>query len=289
MIPLAYGTYGLAEFTPWASIDLVAEAGFDGIELTLADGYRNAPTRLSREEALRIRERLAATGTDLVGLLARLPVLDGDGEPASGSAETLREVIDSGRRIVPEGELVVTFTMGGRSAQWPEGTRSLVETLRSLGRVAAAEGTVLAVEAHVGGLIDRPERVRWLIEEVGLDSVRINFDISHFTLPGMEYDTVALIRELAPLAVHAHVKDSVPTDNGFRFVLPGKGPFDYDEYFRGMSAEGWQRPVTVEVSAMVFTQPDYDPRAAVLQSFQALSASRARVQTPTPDALEGAE
>jgi sugar phosphate isomerase/epimerase len=194
----------------------------------------------------------------------------------SGTREQLREIIASGRALSPSEPLVVTFTMGGRTGTWPLGGAELVEELGALGAIAAAEGALLAVEAHVGGLIDRPDRLRWLIEQVGLDSVRINFDISHFTLPGTDYDTIGLIRELLPLAVHAHVKDSIPTAEGFRFVLPGSGSFDYTQYFAGLTESGWQRPVTVEVSAMVFGQPDYDPVEATKSSFRALADARAQ-------------
>lgn len=289
MIPLAYGTYGLARFSPWESIDRIAAVGYTGVELTLADGYRNAGTRLAPDETRKTKERLQATGLTLVGVLARLDVIGRDGRAVQENRDVLREVISSGLSLEPDRPLVVTFTMGGQEAMWPQKRTELADELGELGSIAAAEGAVLAVEAHVGGLIDRPERVQWLIEQVGRESVRINFDISHFTLPGMQYETADLIRELLPLAVHAHVKDSVPTKDGFRFVLPGSGSFDYREYFSGLIESGWQRPVTVEVSAMVFNGDDYDPDRAMERSFHALSDALARAKEPANASLgEGA-
>ncbi|KJL35150.1 sugar phosphate isomerase/epimerase family protein [Microbacterium azadirachtae] len=278
MIPLAYGTYGLRDLSPWDAIDAIAAAGYDGVELTLAEGYRNAAPRLSSDESSKIRERLDATGVDLVGVLAKLHVLGAEGALATAARDDLLEIIGSGLSLSPRNPLIVTFTMGGRSAEWPAGRAELADALGALGATAASEGVLLAVEAHVGGLIDRPERVHWLIDQVGLESVRINFDISHFTLPGLQYDTNELIEELAPLAVHAHVKDSVPTAAGFQFVLPGDGLFDYPQYFAGMMAAGWNRPVTVEVSAMVFGQPDYEPVRAIESSYRALSRARSIAQ-----------
>ena len=278
MIPLAYGTYGLADMSPWDAIELISATGYDGVELTLAEGYKNASPRLSSEESAKTRARLDATELDLVGVLAKLQILSAEGEVSSTVRDDLLEVIGSGLSLSPRNPLVVTFTMGGQSAQWPAGGAELVDVLGTLGTTAASEGVVLAVEAHVGGLIDRPERVRWLIDQVGLESVRINFDISHFTLPGSQHDTNELIEEFVPLAVHAHVKDSVRTATGFQFVLPGDGAFDYPGYFAGMIAAGWCRPVTVEVSAMVFSQPDYDPVHAAESSYRALSGARAIAQ-----------
>jgi sugar phosphate isomerase/epimerase len=279
VIPLAYGTYGLAAFSPWESIDLIAASGYSGIELTLAEGYRNAGTRMSASETHQTKERLEATGLALVAVLARLEVLDASGTPRPATRGQLREIIASGQALSATDQLIVTFTMGGRTGNWPQGRAELVDELGQLGAIAASEGAVLAVEAHVGGLVDRPDRVHWLIQQVGLDSVRINFDISHFALPGTNYDTLGLIRELLPLAVHAHVKDSIATSDGFRFVLPGSGSFDYTQYFAGLMASGWERPVTVEVSAMVFGQPDYDPLRAMDSSYRALADALAQAQT----------
>jgi sugar phosphate isomerase/epimerase len=289
VIPLAYGTYGLPEFSPWESIDWIAATGYSGVELTLADGYQNAGTRLTVEESRKTRERLDATGLSLVGVLAKLEVIARDGRPTTAVRETLRDVISSGMSLAPVSPLVVTFTMGGQSASWPGGSTELVDELGELGSIAAAEGAVLAVEAHVGGLVDRPERLRWLIEQVGLESVRINFDISHFTLPGVRYDIDRLIEELLPLAVHAHVKDSLPVGDGFRFVLPGAGSFDYRHYFDGLLAAGWHRPVTVEVSAMVFTRHDYRPLQAMQDSFNALLDARTEAERDAEAPLGGAQ
>jgi sugar phosphate isomerase/epimerase len=278
MIALAYGTYGMADFSPPEAIDHIAAAGYAGIELTLADGYRDAAPRLDPAIARAVRERLAATGTGLVAILSRINVLGSAAEHLANLA-ILDEQAASGQACGAGEGAIITFTMGGKSADWLDQRDTLVDRLAALGARASANGTVLAVEPHVGGLVDSAERATWLIDRVGNERVRLNFDISHFSVPGLQYRTDALVDRLAPLAVHAHVKDSVATEDGFRFVLPGAGGFDYAAYFAAMQHAGWTRPITVEVSAMVFRRPDYDPLEAMRTSFAALDRARRGAST----------
>jgi len=280
MIALAYGTYGMADISPQEAIDHIAAAGYAGVELTLADGYRDAAPRLDPAIARAIRERLSATGLGLVAILSRINVMGSPAEHA-GNLGVLDEQAASGQACGAGDGAVITFTMGGKSSDWLDQRNELADRLAALGARAAANGTVLAVEPHVGGLVDSAERAAWLIDRVSNDRVRLNFDISHFSVPGLQYRTDELVDGLAPLAVHAHVKDSVATEDGFRFVLPGEGAFDYAAYFAAMERAGWTGPVTVEVSAMVSRRPGYDPLAAMRTSFAALDRARRATRTAT--------
>lgn len=278
MIALAYGTYGMAEFSPPDAIDHIAAAGYSGVELTLADGYRNAAPRLDPTIARAVRERLSATGLSLVAVLSRINVMGSAAEHAA-NLTVLDEQAASSHACGAGENPVITFTMGGKSGDWLDRRNELVDRLAALGTRAATNGTVLAVEPHVGGLVDSAERATWLIDRVASDKVRLNFDISHFSVPGLQYRIDALVGRLVPLSVHAHVKDSVTAEDGFRFVLPGAGAFDYAAYFAAMERAGWTHPVTVEVSAMVFRQPGYDPLQAMRSSFAALDRARRAART----------
>lgn len=273
MIPLAYGTYGLAGMPLDEAIAAIAATGYDGLELTLADGYPGVAARLTARAGADIGQRIRRTELDLVAVLTRTIVLDTGDRKGMGDDE-LRGFLESAR-FCGAATPVVTFTMGGTTEEWPSRRVELADRLQSLGDVAAAEGGVLAVEPHARGLIDSVERAEWLVREVAHRAVRLNFDVSHYALPGAPFDLDAAVAALLSWSVHAHVKDSVPADGaGFRFVLPGEGGFDYAAYFAALDRAGWHRPVTVEVSAMVSSAPAYQPLAAMKACFTALDQAR---------------
>jgi inosose dehydratase len=185
----------------------------------------------------------------------------------------LRDLIVSARNCGATAP-IITFTMGGARAEWPERRSELVDRLAVLGDLAAAEGAILAVEPHARGLIDSVDRAEWLMHTVDQPAVRLNFDASHYALPGVAFDLADAVGRLLPWSVHAHIKDSIGEGDGFRFVLPGDGPFDLAAYFAALERAGWTRPVTVEVSAMVFNRPGYDPFDAVNRTYETLDAAR---------------
>ena len=151
----------------------------------------------------------------------------------------------------------------------------MVRRLADVGEVAADYGCIAAVEPHVNGMAEKPERGAWLMKTLDHPNVKLNFDISHYLAGhvGIE-DTVPL---LVPYTVHTHVKDVVHLPDGTHtFVLPGAGDFDYVAYFQAMARAGWKGYVTAEVSARVFRKEGYDPFAAVTFCYRALSEALAK-------------
>jgi len=286
MIDLAYGTYGLAGVPLDEAISAIAVTGYDGVELTLADGYPGVAPRLTREAGADIRDRIARASLSLVGVLTRTIVLD-TGERQGMSDDEVRGFIESARLCGASDDPVVTFTMGGAEAEWPARRVELADRLHALGDVAAEEGGVLAVEPHARGLIDSVERAAWLMQAVDHPAIRLNFDVSHYALPGAPFDLDGAVAALLPFSVHAHVKDSVPAEGGgFRFVLPGEGGFDYAAYFAALERAGWDRPVTVEVSAMVFNAAGYQALPAMKNCFAVLDRAR-RMESASRSAVSG--
>ena len=273
MIKLAYGTYGLGAVGLDTAIPAIARAGYDAIELTLAEGYPGVSRRVDAEDGASIRRLIADAGLDLTAFLVRDTVLS-SADRVGMDDGTLRALIRSAHHCGADDRAIITFTMGGADAEWPARNAELVERLWQLGDIAAGEGAVLAVEPHVRGLIDSVDRAVWLMQTVDHPAIRLNFDISHYALPGAAFDLEDAATRLLPYAVHTHIKDSLPAGNGFRFVLPGQGPLDLANYFAVLAAHGWTRPVTVEVSAMVFNASGYRPLDAIRTTYSVLDAAR---------------
>jgi inosose dehydratase len=173
---------------------------------------------------------------------------------------------------------VVNTTPGGKPGEWDTVRDLLVERTRELVEYSQARNVTIAMEPHVGAVIDTPEKVLQLLELVDSPYLKVNFDISHFDIVGLTIeDTVAA---LAPHTAHTHVKDQRGRVPNYEFLIPGEGKFDYLTYLKAMEAHGYDGFITVEVSVMVQRRPDYDPFAAATLSYETLS--RAFIEAGIP-------
>jgi sugar phosphate isomerase/epimerase len=148
---------------------------------------------------------------------------------------------------------------------------ALAGAFGELARYAEPRGVVIALEPHVGQAFDLPEKVVWLMEEVGSPHFRLNLDNSHFECMGRDLDEY--IPLLGPYAVHTDLKDQRGRYPDHQFLVPGEGDFDYARYLKAMDAAGYTGCVTVEISVMVQRRPDYDPAEVARRSFETLVAA----------------
>src|SRR4051794_10479543 len=69
---LSIGTYGLKGVPLERAIRLVAETGYDGIELAVQPGFGAGPAKLSHRRRGEVRSLLAETGLKLTALMEQL-------------------------------------------------------------------------------------------------------------------------------------------------------------------------------------------------------------------------
>ena len=145
----------------------------------------------------------------------------------------------------------------------------MIERVGELVRYGERRGVVIAIEPHVGSMLDTPARVLELLEAIPSANLKLNFDISHFNVMGIPIaeSVAALTRH----TVHTHVKDERGVVPDFEFLIPGEGEFDYVAYLHAMREHGYDGFITAEVSIMVQRRPGYDPLAAAAQTYQTLS------------------
>jgi len=267
-VKIAYGTYGMPEESMEAALPRLAAIGYDGVELCIADRCTTAPGKLDPAGRRRIRELLAGHELELNALMLLDPVMT-DAAGHERNLHALGEACCLAHDLAMADPPVISVTVGGKPEPWDADRGRLVEYLRQWAAVAAREGCVVAVEPHVGAILDRPERAAWLVNEIHSPALRLNFDVSHFDIQGFSVPyTISL---LAPLAVHAHVKDGRMVDGKVQFLLPGEGGFDYVAYLDWMQRAGYDGFITVEISGQISGRPGYDPYAAATASYQALA------------------
>ena len=107
-----------------------------------------------------------------------------------------------------------------------------------------------------------------LINKINMDSVKANFDISHFNVQGI--DVNESIDKVLPISVACDVKDEKGVVPNWSYVAPGEGEFDYTNYLKIMKKADYKGFITIEISFQVQANPNYDPLTTAKKSYEIL-------------------
>ena len=283
MIPLGFSTYATQDVDVFDALPKIRAIGYDAVEIAIGDAWPTAPHRLDRNT----RRRLAGTLRDLgfpppacfgpVSTCAR-----GSDRPTM-LARFIRNCILARDLNYGDDPGVITTTLGGPLSNWDKEKESAAADLLELADLAAAHRVILAVEPHVGAILDKPEKAAWLMEHTRHPNLKIHFDHSHFHVQGIDLERAADF--CLPHTVHIHIKDGYMEDGAVTFLLPGEGSLDLVAYFQVLLKAGATVPVNAEVSAMIWSRPEYDPWHAAEFCYRALASARrqAIASTSGPD------
>jgi sugar phosphate isomerase/epimerase len=268
---LSYSTWGMQKTPIDVAVRHCAVLGFDGLEMTVIPRWPTDAAIMDATERKRIRKLYDDNHILLSGLSGNTPLLHGE-TPAehARNVETFTTYLDLASEMQRPGErLSVSTTSAGESGTWEDMKNELVHLFGTAAAHAEATGTIVGVEPHVSNALHTPEQAIWLVQQVNSPALGVHFDISHFNVQGMDMKTV--VAQLAPYTVHTHVKDERGIAPDHQFLIPGEGDMDYVGYLRAMDHAGWQGHITVEISLMVQSRPEYDALAAATQTYQVLS------------------
>jgi len=267
---LGCSTWGMPMVPVDKALEHLAGLGFDGVELTVIPGYTTELDKLDGMERKRIRQLLEKHHMMLPAIAAHSSLLSDDLATHTANVARLKGAVDLAVDLAQEDIMpVVNTTPGDRAEEWDAVLDLLVERTRELVEYAESRTATIAMEPHVRSVINTPEKMLQLLGLVGSPYLKVNFDISHFDIIGLDIeDTIA---KLAPHTAHTHVKDQRGHVPNFEFLIPGEGDFDYVSYLKAMHAHGYDGFITIEISVMVQRRPDYDPFAAAALSYKTLS------------------
>ena len=260
------------------------------IELTIIPRFTTELSTLDAAERKRIASLLKQHNLALPAIAAHSSLLEMDPEAHAKNMWRLKGGVDLAVELAQGNELAaVNTTPGGKPEDWDRNRDFLAERLGELVEYGASRGVTIAMEPHIGAIVDTPAKVLELLEIVNSPYLKVNFDISHFDIIGMP--TAETVSALAAVSAHTHVKDQRGIAPDFEFLIPGEGTFDYVGYLKEMQAHGYDGFITAEVSFMVQAREDYDPLAAATLSYQTLSNAfteagiRTRITMGTPNIL----
>jgi inosose dehydratase len=266
---LGYCTWGMPTVPVDTFIPFLARLGYHGVELTVIPGYTTELSKLDAAERQRIARLLKDHHLELPAIAGHSILIERDPDMAAVQWARLTGAVDLAVDWALDGAPpAVDTTVGGTPEQWEELKPLLVDRLGALVRYGQQRGVVIAVEPHVGSMLDTPARVLELLDAIDSPFLKLNFDISHFNVMGIPIaDSVSA---LAPHAAHTHVKDERGVVPKFEFLIPGEGVFDYVAYLQAMRAHGYAGFITAEISIMVQRRPAYDPLVAAEQTYRTL-------------------
>lgn len=267
---IGYSTWGMPTVPVDTAISHIADLGFDGIELTIIPRFTTELSTLDAAERKRIASLLKQHNLALPAIAAHSSLLETDPDAHAKNMWRLKGGVDLAVELAQGNELpAVNTTTGGKPEEWEIKKDFLAERVGELVDYGASRGVTIAMEPHIGAIIDTPEKVLELLEIVNSPYLKVNFDISHFDIIGIP--TEETVSALAPVSAHTHVKDQRGIAPDFEFLIPGEGTFDYVGYLKAMQAHGYDGFITAEVSFMVQARANYDPLAAATLSYETLS------------------
>ena len=267
---IGYSTWGMPTVPVDTVISHIADLGFDGIELTIIPRFTTELSTLDAAERKRIASLLKQHNLALPAIAAHSSLLETDPDAHAKNMWRLKGGVDLAVELAQGDELpAVNTTTGGKPEEWEIKKDFLAERVGELVDYGASQGVTIAMEPHIGAIIDTPEKVLELLEIVNSPYLKVNFDISHFDIIGIP--TEETVSALAPVSAHTHVKDQRGIAPDFEFLIPGEGTFDYVGYLKAMQAHGYDGFITAEVSFMVQARENYDPLAAATLSYETLS------------------
>ena len=233
-------------------IDLAAEEGFEGVELT---NYYFDSSEASYLHSL--KRRCLVNGLSVAGAAIRSEFTRASQEERAAQVTMVKEWVGHAVELgAPEMRVFAGNTPEGCDDE--QAFRWTVEGLAECAAVAAERGVVLALENH-GGITTTADQVIRLIEAVDSEWLRLNMDTGNFRESPYEEMT-----RTAPLAVTAHMKASVPTPQG-------KRPVDVDRVIGTLHAAGYRGFLNIEY------EEEEDPRTGVPKLMRRMQSALAKL------------
>ena len=264
--PLSIGTYALPGYSLSDAIRLVAETGFDSIEIASMPGYHGAPDQLSKAQRLEVKKQMGDAGLKL-GALMGLPIPDVAKQAAN--SDWMKQMLDLANDLAPDSPPLIQSILGG--GHWEEKKTLFCDSLGPWIDMVKAAGVKLAIKPHRSQAMDLPQQAIWLIEQLNAaDTLSLVFDASHFAYRDLSFEE--MVQVALPYTGYLVIKDAVQRDGKVTFNLPGEtGAIPHAALLKQFLDGGYRGEVCAEVSSHLSKAVDYDPVQATKTCFTQLS------------------
>ena len=244
----AFREYGIEE-----TIEIIAHAGYDGIELLL-DQPHLYPLEASDEDIERVHGVLDENDLAISNCNGfMLTAIEGFHHPSYIEPDTdyRQQRIDYTKAALRTAAALdhdyISIEPGGpvpdeKSREWA--LETFVESLHEILPVAEDVGVDLHVEPEPDLFVETSEEFLEFTKRIDHPRIRCNFDAGHLFSVGE--DPVEAFDRLADYADHVHLED-IPADRRHEHTQLGDGTMNVDEFLWVVDSRGYEGFVTVEL------------------------------------------
>src|SRR5580765_6891444 len=250
----SYHTYGFDE-----ALAGIAGAGYKGVELSAVPGWTEHVSL--DDDPAEVRRKLDSYGLTAVSL---------SGHSDLTTAEGLEHGLRAVRWAAAYGLPIMNTAVGGHESA-DENESAFLGNVGELADAADEAGVVVALEIH-GDIMASSDVTLPLIEKIGRDSIRVNYDtanVEYYSGDRAENDLPKITGELA----HVHLKDTTGGKGNWNFPAAGDGHVDFGRVLSILRDAGYSGPYSVEIEFTGEPWPSLDDvNAAMRRSYEHLSA-----------------
>ena len=264
---LGFSTWAMPKIPIDTSIKFLSETGYDGITIATLPQFTTSINNLDIEERKRILNLSKLYSIPITSVMSFTNLMEENKENLKNNIKFVNDSIDLANDW---GTNYLITGIGGKPNELEDIQKSeeFVERISELGLKAKSKGVTIALEPHVDQAVEKPDQLVELINKINMDSVKANFDISHFNVQGI--DVNESINKVLPISVACDVKDERGVVPNWSYVAPGEGEFDYTNYLKIMKKADYKGFITIEISFQVQANPNYDPLATAKKSYEIL-------------------
>lgn len=270
---LAIGTYGLQSMPLVDAIQLIAETGYDGLEITSFEGMTGSPEALG-EKSVRseVRKVIEGSGIPLGALMAGIKPTEDDAAHAA-QLEELKRLIELAHDLSPDSPPIIQTILGGKS--WEDSKGLFRDRLADWLQVAGDQKGTISIKPHRSHAMETPENAKWLIEQLGSPKrLGMVYDYSHYSFKDPVLSVSETVQTALPITNYIAVKDAVQVDGKVRFALAGEGKaWDHAEIIKAFYAGGYRGDFCCEVSSQIWRAEGYDPVKATKVCYENMAAA----------------
>ncbi|HYX56458.1 MAG TPA: sugar phosphate isomerase/epimerase [Nitrososphaeraceae archaeon] len=251
---LAYSTNAFKRYSLNEAIRMIAEIGYEGIEL-LCDTPHAYPPTFQDKEIYSFKNHIAKFRLDISNLNAFTLYSISDVyhpswiEDDKASRELrITHTINCIKLAKKIGAKTLSTEPGGPLSGSKTNIKYLenlfMEGLNRVVPIAEQENIIILIEPEPNLLLENSNQFLNFIENLSTDNVRLNFDIGHFYCVGE--DPTDLIYKLSEYIEHFHLAD-IASNRIHNHLIPGEGSINFRSVFKAIEAIGYKGFVTVEL------------------------------------------
>ena len=231
-------------------VDRCAEYGYDGVDFFYDRFLDFEPAEYDRLAAT-LGDYIQGKGLEVASIGAHHLTVAPRAWERAGQMEIMKKAIDLAARI--KARTVVAYIAGYynpptyKMMSRKEATRVLVGAVKECAEYCGERGLTFSIEPHQETLINTPDVTLDIIDQVGLDNVRVTIDFGGMELGMRPHMPVRdAFKAFGNLINHVHAKDITGVIGHWNMCWYGGGMVNFQEYADSLRAIGYDGYVCVE-------------------------------------------